>query len=133
MIHAAVDAVPWLAAHPQVILGSTLAAAGLWQLSPLRDRCLEACRTPLGFVVARWHGTRPRAEALAMGLAHGAFCIGCCWSLMLVMFGVGVGGLAVMLAIGAVTAIEKNAAWGRRLSRPFGIVLVLAAVYVLAA
>ena len=86
-----VDALPWLAEHPQLILGSTLAIAGLWQFSPLRDRCLDECRTPLGFVVARWRGTEPRREALAMGIAHGAFCVGCCWSLMLVMFGVGHG------------------------------------------
>ena len=132
-VHAAVDALPWLAANQRLILGGALLAAGLWQLSPLRDRCLDACRTPLGFVVARWRGTRPRTEALAMGLAHGAFCIGCCWSLMLVMFGVGVGGLGVMLGIGAVTAVEKNAPWGRRLSRPLGVILILAAVYVTSA
>ena len=47
-IHAAVDALPWLAAHPQLIIGATLAAAGLWQFSPLRDRCLDECRSPLG-------------------------------------------------------------------------------------
>jgi predicted metal-binding membrane protein len=132
-IHAAVDAVPWLGAHPQVILAATLAAAGLWQLTPLRDRCLDACRTPLGFVVARWRGVSPRREALAMGIAHGWFCVGCCWSLMLVMFGVGLGSLAAMLALGIVTAVEKNAPWGRRLSRPLAVALVLVAVYVLAA
>jgi predicted metal-binding membrane protein len=132
-IHAAVDALPWLAAHSQLILGTTLAVAGLWQFSPLRDRCLDECRTPLGFVVARWRGTRPRREALAMGIAHGAFCIGCCWSLMLVMFGVGVTSLGLMLALGALTAVEKNLPWGRRLSRPLGIVLVLLAVYTISA
>ena len=128
-IHAAVEALPWLAEHPQLILGSTLAIAGLWQFSPLRDRCLDECRTPLGFVVARWRGTEPRREALAMGIAHGAFCIGCCWSLMLVMFGVGMTSLALMLVLGAVTAVEKNVAWGRRLSHPLGIGLILVAVY----
>jgi predicted metal-binding membrane protein len=132
-IHALVDAWPWLAAHSQVILATTLAVAGLWQFTPLRDRCLDACRTPLGFVVARWRGTRPRAEAFAMGLAHGVFCVGCCWSLMLVMFGLGVGSVVLMLGIGAVTAVEKNAPWGRRLGRPLGIALVLAAVFVVSA
>jgi predicted metal-binding membrane protein len=132
-IHAAVDAVPWLAAHPQVILASTLAIAGAWQLTPLRDRCLDACRTPLGFVVGRWRGRSPVREAVAMGLAHGWFCVGCCWSLMLVMFGVGLGSLGAMLALGVVTAVEKNAPWGRRLGRPIAVGLVLAAVHVLAA
>ncbi|HEY3334368.1 MAG TPA: DUF2182 domain-containing protein [Candidatus Limnocylindrales bacterium] len=128
-IHAAVDALPWLAAHQQVILGSTLLAAGLWQFSPLRDRCLDECRTPLGFVVARWRGTREWRESFAMGIAHGAFCVGCCWSLMLVMFGVGLGSVTAMLVLGAITAAEKNLPWGRRISRPLGIALIVAAVY----
>jgi predicted metal-binding membrane protein len=131
-IHAAVDALPWLASYPQVILGSTLLAAGLGQLSPLRDRCLDECRTPLGFVVARWRGSHPRRESFAMGIAHGAFCVGCCWSLMLVMFGVGLGSLTAMLVLGAITAAEKNLPWGRRLSRPMGIILILAGVYAVA-
>ena len=63
-----------------------------------------------------------------MGIAHGLFCVGCCWSLMLVMFAVGLGSLAWMLVLGIVMAIEKNVAWGRRLSRPLGVVLILAAV-----
>jgi predicted metal-binding membrane protein len=131
-VHAAVDALPWLAAHPQLILGSTLLGAGLWQFSPLRDRCLDACRSPLGFVLNRWRGTSERREAIAMGIAHGAFCVGCCWSLMLVMFGVGLGSLSAMLGLGALTAIEKNSPWGRRLTRPLGVALVIAAVYVVA-
>jgi predicted metal-binding membrane protein len=132
-IHAAVDAWPWLAQHPQLIIGATLLAAGLWQFSPLRDRCLDECRSPLGFVINRWRGTSERFEALSMGLAHGAFCVGCCWSLMLVMFGVGLGSLTAMLGLGALTAIEKNLPWGRRLTRPLGVLLVLAAVYAIAA
>jgi predicted metal-binding membrane protein len=131
-IHAAVDALPWLAEHPQLIIGTTLAVAGLWQFSPLRDRCLEECRSPLGFVINRWRGTSERSEALRMGIAHGAFCVGCCWSLMLVMFGVGLASATAMLALGAITAIEKNLPWGRRLTHPIGIVLILAAVYAVA-
>jgi predicted metal-binding membrane protein len=132
-IHAAVDALPWLAEHPQVIIATTLASAGLWQFSPLRDRCLEECRSPLGFVVNRWQGTSERSEALRMGIAHGAFCVGCCWSLMLVMFGVGLASLSAMLVLGGLTAIEKNLPSGRRLTRPLGVLLILAAVYAIAA
>ena len=130
-IHAGVEAIPFLSAHPQLIMASTLAVAGLWQFSPLRDRCLDECRSPLGFVMNRWRGVSERREALTMGIAHGAFCVGCCWSLMLVMFGVGLGSATLMLALGAITAIEKNMPWGRRLTRPLGVVLVLAAVAVL--
>ena len=132
-IHAAVDAMPWLAEHPQVIIATTLLVAGLWQFSPLRDRCLDECRSPLGFVMNRWRGVSERREAVTMGIAHGAFCVGCCWSLMLVMFGVGLASLSAMLVLGGLTAIEKNMPWGRRLSRPLGVVLILAAVYSIAA
>ena len=131
-IHAAVDAVPWLATHPQLIIGTTLLVAGLWQFSPLRDRCLDECRSPLGFVMNRWRGVSERREALLLGMAHGAFCVGCCWSLMLVMFGVGLGSVTMMLALGGLTAVEKNLPSGRRLTHPVGIALVLAAVYAVA-
>ena len=132
-VHAAVQALPWLAANPQLILAATLLGAGLWQFSPLRDRCLDECRSPLGFVLNRWRGVSERREALAMGLAHGAFCVGCCWSLMLVMFGVGISSLTAMLVLGGLTAIEKNLPQGRRLTRPLGVVLVVAALYTVAA
>jgi predicted metal-binding membrane protein len=133
VVHAGVESVPLLAERPQLIIAATLLAAGLWQFSPLRDRCLDECRSPLGFVLNRWRGVSERREALLMGVAHGAFCIGCCWSLMLVMFGVGVGSLPAMLAVGALTAIEKNLPVGRRLTRPIGVALLLMAVYAVAA
>ena len=127
-IHAAVDTLPWLAAHPQLIMGSTLAIAGLWQFSPMRARCLDECRSPLGFVMNRWRGTDPSPESFRMGVAHGAFCVGCCWSLMLVMFGVGLGSVAAMLALGALTAVERNLPAGRRLTRPIGFALLFLAL-----
>lgn len=128
LVHAAVDAVPWLGQHPQLIIAATLLTAGLYQFSSLKFRCLEACRSPLGFVLDRWRGDKPAREAFALGIAHGAFCLGCCWSLMLVMFGVGLGSLAWMLVLGGVMAAEKNLPAARGLTRPFGVVLVLAAL-----
>jgi predicted metal-binding membrane protein len=74
-----------------------------------------------------------RREAFAMGIAHGAFCVGCCWSLMLVMFGVGLANVTAMLVLGGITAVEKNLPAGRRLTHPLGVILVLAAVYSVAA
>ena len=79
-------------------------------------------------VVERWRAERPRREAFTLGVAHGLFCIGCCWSMMLVMFGLGLGSLLWMLALGTVMAIEKNAPWGRRVGRPLGVLLVVAAI-----
>lgn len=128
VLHLIVDATPWLAGNPQLITAGVLATAGLYQFSPLKYRCLDECRSPVTFVIGRWRGVHPGREALALGVAHGIFCVGCCWSLMLVMFAVGLGSLAWMFALGVVMAIEKNVGGGRRLGRPLGLVLVLAAV-----
>jgi predicted metal-binding membrane protein len=130
LVHVTVDAMPWLAAHPALITAATLAVAGAYQFSPLKYRCLDECRSPLGFVVSRWQGRHERRDAFGIGLAHGLFCLGCCWSIMLVMFAVGLGSLAWMLVLGVVMAVEKNVGWGRRLGRPLGVVLILAAVAV---
>jgi len=84
-------------------------------------------------VMNRWRGVSEARESLAMGIGHGAFCVGCCWSLMLVMFGVGLANVGVMFALGGLTAIEKNLPQGRRLTRPLGVALVVAALYAVAA
>src|SRR4029434_6065699 len=73
-IHAAVDATPWLAEHPRLILGSTLLIAGLWQFSPIRDRCLDECRRPLGLVANRWRGPDVRSARLCCVCPIGARC-----------------------------------------------------------
>ena len=74
-----------------------------------------------------WRTGDERRQALRMGLRHGLFCVGCCWALMLLMFVVGTGSVGWMMALGAVMAVEKNHAWGRRLSRPFGCALLAGA------
>jgi predicted metal-binding membrane protein len=125
-IHALVGAIPYLAAHPNMIVALTLLAAGAYQFSPLKYRCLEACRSPLLFVMSHWRAARPAREALEIGLRHAAYCVGCCWSVMLVLFALGMGNLAWMLGAGIVMAIEKNLPGGRRLGKPLGVVLLLA-------
>lgn len=117
----------WLTFNGWVIGFAILAAAGLFQFSPLKYRCLDGCRSPLAFVLARWTGRRPARESLRIGFVHGAYCVGCCWLLMMLMFVVGTGSLGWMLALGAVMALEKNSRWGRRLAAPVGILLLLAA------
>jgi predicted metal-binding membrane protein len=110
---------------PGWIAGAVLLiVAGAFQFSSLKYRCLDRCRAPLSFVLNRWQGTRPRSEALRLGLDHGVFCVGCCWALMLLMFAVSTASLLWMLVLGALMAIEKNASWGRRLSMPLGVALI---------
>lgn len=132
VVHLVVDATPWLAAHPQLIAAGVLLGAGAYQFSPLKYRCLDECRSPLGFLVQRWQGRQEQLEAFRIGVAHGLFCIGCCWSLMLVMFALGLGNLAWMFGLGIVMAIEKNAPIGRHLGRPIGAALLFAGLLTLA-
>ena len=123
-IHTAVAASGWLTAHGWVIGTLVLAAAGAFQFSALKYRCLDRCRTPFGFVNARWSGRAPAREALRIGFDHGLFCVGCCWALMLVMFVVGMGNLGWMLVLAALMAAEKNLPVGRRLAAPVGVGLL---------
>lgn len=123
-IHRGVDEFGWLHAHAWIISAATVLWAGIYQFTPLKYRCLDKCRSPLSFVMGRWRGGSPPAQALELGVHHGLFCVGCCWSLMLLMFAVGIGSIGWMLVLGAVMAVEKNMPWGRRLSAPLGIALV---------
>jgi predicted metal-binding membrane protein len=79
---------------------------------------------PLSFVMERWRGRRQRWHAFVLGVHHGAFCVGCCWALMMLMFVVGTGSVGWMLVLGAIMAVEKNMPWGRKLSAPLGIALI---------
>jgi predicted metal-binding membrane protein len=123
-IHRLVHAWPWLAAHEGFVLAGALLLAGGYQLSPLKNACLTACRDPLGFL---WqHYRRGVRGAVALGARHGLWCLGCCWALMLVMFATGVGSLLWMLGLTAVMVAEKTTRWGARLVVPVGAVLVVA-------
>ena len=123
---------PWLIGHGWAAAVAVLAAAGLFQFSALKYRCLEQCRTPLAFVASRWHGRAPAREAVRIGIDHGVFCVGCCWALMLCMFVVGTGSLGWMLALATLMAAEKNLPGGARLRMPIGLGLLGAAVLIAA-
>src|SRR5271170_3078923 len=131
-LHAAARQAGWLAVDGPLIGAAVLATAGLFQFSRLKYRCLDKCRTPFSFLAQHWRGTAPRRDALRLGLHHGLYCVGCCWAIMLLMFVVGTGNVGWMLGLGAVMAAEKNAAWGRHLSRPLGGALLAAAAGVVA-
>ena len=132
-LHAAARETTWFIANGWMVGAAVIGGAGLFQFSALKYRCLDKCRSPVAFTLGRWRGSRPRAEALALGLRHGLFCLGCCWSLMLLMFAVGIGSIGWMLMLAAVMAIEKNASWGRRVSAPVGVVLLVWAAVLVAA
>ena len=109
-----------------------LLVAGAFQFSALKYRCLEKCRSPFSFVLEHWQGQRERWQSLRLGLDHGLYCVGCCWALMLLMFVVGAGNLVWMFVLASVMATEKNVSWGRRLSAPVGVALLVWGVVLLA-
>ena len=125
-IHRLVDSWPWLALHSWLIAATTLAIAGVFQFTPLKERCLQECRSPFGFF-ARYYRQGVGA-AWRLGVRHGAFCLGCCWALMLVMFGLGVESLVSMALLTGVMVMEKTLPGGQRLSPFVGVALLLLAV-----
>jgi predicted metal-binding membrane protein len=133
VLGSAVQESDWLIANGWFIAAAILAIAGLYQFSALKYRCLDKCRAPLGFVIEHWRGAGEKWQALLLGGRHGAFCVGCCWALMLLMFVVGTANISWMLALGAVMAAEKNLPAGRRLAAPVGALLLLAALWVVIA
>lgn len=127
-VHAAVHAVSWLGDRPQLLGAAAFVAAGTFQFSSLKHRCLTACRTPRSFVYRHWRGGRPETDALRIGVAYGVSCVGCCWALMLLLFALAATSLPAMLAVGVLAAAERNTAVGARLSAPVGAGLVVAGV-----
>ncbi|MGC9950348.1 MAG: DUF2182 domain-containing protein [Bryobacteraceae bacterium] len=125
-LRAAATRIAWIDRNPWAAGAAILLCAGAYQFSPLKYACLDKCRSPMMFLTGRWQGVRPAREAFRLGVAHGAYCLGCCWSLMLLMFVAGMGSLAWMLVLGVAMGAEKNFRWGRRLSPVLGALLVAA-------
>jgi len=130
-LHSGINLFSWPASANAISGAVLLSLAGLYQFSSLKQACMKNCRSPLALIMSRWHGGNKSVEALRIGAEHGLFCVGCCWSLMLIMFVVGAGSLIWMLVLGAVMALEKNLPWGRKLSGPIGVTLLACAAIVL--
>jgi predicted metal-binding membrane protein len=109
----------WLAA-------GVLASAALYELTPLKDACLQKCRSPLGFLVGTWR--EGRRGALEMGARHAAWCVGCCWGLMAALFALGVMSLTWMAFVAALITLEKTLPWDRLVTWGTALVLLLLAV-----
>jgi predicted metal-binding membrane protein len=105
-----------------VLSAGVLALAGAYQLSPLKQRCLSQCRTPVSFIAL--HGRPGALGAFTMGVRHGAWCVGCCWMLMALLFVGGIMNLAWIAALSVLVLIEKVAPGGVAVSRITGGILL---------
>ena len=113
-----------------MLSGAILVAAGLYQLTPLKHMCLRHCRSPLQFVLGRWRNGL--GGAWRMGLEHGAYCVGCCWFLMALLF---VGGVMNIYWIAGLTLLvlaEKTIPAGRWFGQALGLGLTAWGVWLLA-
>jgi predicted metal-binding membrane protein len=121
---------PMMVSNSPALGASLLIAAGAYQLTPLKDRCLEHCREPARFIAEYW---RPGIfGAFRMGLIHGGYCLGCCWILMGLLF---VGGVMNLLWIALITGfvlIEKLVPFGARGGRIAGFAMIAAGMLGLA-
>jgi predicted metal-binding membrane protein len=120
---------PMMEAGSSRVSGTLLIVAGVYQWTPLKHACLRACQSPLGFLMARWRAGW--AGAFRLGLAHGVYCVGCCWALMLLLFAGGVMNLAVIAALTAWVAFEKIAPFGRRGAQVSGVAMIAAGAWLL--
>jgi predicted metal-binding membrane protein len=113
------------------VLGATvLIIAGLYQWTPFKDACLSYCQTPLGFIL-RYGFRREPAGALALGFRHGLYCIGCCWTVMALLFVAGVMNLLWIAALSALVLAEKVLPFGRLVPRLAGIAFIASGAWLL--
>ena len=112
------------------VAASTLLAAAVYELTPLKDVCLGKCRSPLGFLLGSWRDGL--SGALAMGVRHGAWCIGCCWALMASLFALGIMSIAWMAFVAALIAAEKTLPWGRAVTWGTTVALLALGVMLIA-
>ena len=114
---------PMMHASSAALAGALLVGAGVYQFTPLKQSCLRHCRSPLDFVMSHWRGGA--RGSFAMGARHGAYCLGCCWMLMLLLFVGGVMNLVWIAGLAAFVLVEKLAPNGHWATRLAGLALVL--------
>ena len=114
-----------------VLSGSFLMVAGIYQLSPLKNICLKHCRSPADYLYRHWRSGR--LGAARMGLEHGLYCVGCCWSLMALLFVGGVMNLMWIAGLALFVLIEKLGQNGYWVDRASGLLMITAGGYLLLA
>ena len=129
-LHAATLLSPMMETTSPILGGIILIAAGVFQFTPLKQACLSHCRTPLGYFMTEWR--EGKWGALIMGVRHGAFCVGCCWLLMALLFVAGVMNLFWIAVLAAYVLFEKVLPHGHRISWAFGGLMIAWGVWLIA-
>jgi predicted metal-binding membrane protein len=120
---------PMMVSTSPALGGGLLLAAGVFQWTPLKRACLDHCRSPLSVIMKDWR--EGIGGAFVMGLRHGAYCAGCCWILMALLFVAGVMNLLWVAAISVFVLLEKAAPQGVWLGRAAGLALIAAGALML--
>ena len=121
ILHSTALLSPMMVSTSPLLGGFLLLAAGFFQWSPVKDSCLNHCRSPLVFLLTEWR--EGRAGAFVMGLKHGAYCTGCCWFLMALLFVTGVMNISWVAAFSVLVLVEKMTPARLRLDRWTGVAL----------
>jgi predicted metal-binding membrane protein len=121
----------WLTGmHPSaahILAVAVFAVCGIYQLSSLKDRCLAHCRSPLGLLL-HYGSYRGKSRDLRVGAHNGAYCLGCCWGLMVILIAVGVMNVTAMIGLAALVLVEKVWRWGPAAGRLAGAAALAIAV-----
>jgi predicted metal-binding membrane protein len=121
LLHGLALLSPMMVSTSSILGGVLLIAAGVFQWTPIKNACLRHCRSPLGFVLVDWRDRR--MGAFLMGLKHGAYCAGCCWILMALLFVAGVMNIWWIAVIAILVLVEKVAPKGLWVGRFAGVFL----------
>ncbi len=98
---------PWLVDRPTVVSGLAALLVGIYQLSPVKEACLTACRSPTAMLLLLWDDDAPWRSAVVIGLRYAAVCVGCCWTLMLLTLIVGAFVLPLMVVVSVIMLLER--------------------------
>jgi predicted metal-binding membrane protein len=117
---------PMMQGASNVLGAIVLIAAGLYQWTPLKEACLSYCQAPLSFIMQHGGFRADPGGATALGFRHGLYCIGCCWSLMLLLFIGGVMNLFWIAALAVLVLLEKTVSFGNLIARLAGLGFIAA-------
>jgi predicted metal-binding membrane protein len=130
VLHATALLSPMMVSTSPILGGTLLIAAGIFQWTPFKNACLTRCCSPVGFLMNGWR--EGNGGALRMGLKHGAYCTGCCWFLMALLFVAGVMNIAWIAILSLLVLVEKIAPRGLLIGRIAGVLLIAWGVWMIA-